>query len=190
MKLYFYILLLFFISKPAGDSAFVLDSKPEPGKIIDIYDGVPVYYNGDMNNVFGRNTTMDGYNLGLKYQCIEYVKRYYYYRKDHKMNDPYGHAKDFYDKSLDDRKYNKKRGLYQFANGSEYRPIAGDILVFDADWENPFGHIGIVTKSEGHHLEIIQQNVGEQTRAHYRIYKADDLYYINDGHILGWLRKG
>jgi len=159
------------------------------GDIIDRFNNIEVYYNGDLNNVFGRNTSYDGYNLGLLYQCVEYVKRYYYYRYDHKMPDSYGHAKEFFDKSLPDRKYNKKRGLYQFTNGSEYRPLPGDILVLDGSKHNPFGHVGIVTISKGSRCEIIQQNVGSNTRHMFEVYEKDEHFFINDPNVLGWLRK-
>lgn len=159
------------------------------GDIIDIFNNIEVYYNGDLNNVFGRNTSYDGYNLGLLYQCVEYVKRYYYYKFDHKMPDSYGHAKEFFDKSLPDRKFNKKRGLYQFKNGSEYRPLPGDILVLDGTPQNPFGHVGIVTVSKGSRCEIIQQNVGTSTRHMFRVIENNHRFYIEDSSVLGWLRK-
>ena len=162
---------------------------PEVGKTIDSYNNMNVYYNGEVNNVIGRNVTYDNYNLGLKYQCVEYVKRYYYYVYDHKMNNSFGHAKEYFDVSLPDRKFNKERGLYQFTNGSEYRPVPGDVLIFDGNHVNPFGHIGIVTFSEGSLLEIIQQNVGESTRARYVVENYNDRYYVNDDLVLGWLRK-
>ncbi|MFA0963395.1 hypothetical protein AB9P05_16445 [Roseivirga sp. BDSF3-8] len=50
--------------------------------------------------VSGRNLTPDGYNLGLKYQCGEFMKRYYYLHLNHKMPDSYGHARDFFNPSL------------------------------------------------------------------------------------------
>ena len=43
------------------------------GQKIDSLNGVYVYYNGGVDNVTDRNTTADGYNLGLKYQCVEFV---------------------------------------------------------------------------------------------------------------------
>ena len=62
---------------------------PEVGTIIDSYNGVNIYYNGNnFKNVLGRNVSEDGYNLGLKYQCVEFVKRYYYKRYGHKMPTP------------------------------------------------------------------------------------------------------
>ncbi|MBT8232830.1 MAG: CHAP domain-containing protein [Saprospiraceae bacterium] len=158
------------------------------GDIIDRFNNIEVYYNGNLNNVSGRNTSYDGYNMGLLYQCVEYVKRYYYYIYDHKMPDAYGHAKELFDKSLPDLKLNKKRGLYQLKNGSVYRPLPGDILVFDGNSSNPYGHVGIVTLSKGSKCEIIQQNVGVKTRATYKVTKIDNKYFVLDDDILGWMR--
>ena len=68
----------------------------EIGQPIDSLNQVIVYYNGGVNHVEERNTK-DGYNLGLKYQCVEFVKRYYYEYLNHKMPDSYGHAYSFFD---------------------------------------------------------------------------------------------
>src|SRR5690606_23830292 len=67
------------------------------GKPVDSLNGVVVYYNGAVGHVLERNVAADGYNIGLKYQCVEFVKRYYYEHLQHKMPDSYGHAKDFFD---------------------------------------------------------------------------------------------
>ena len=166
------------------------DDIPRVGEVIDRFNNIEVYYNGDASNVLGRNTSWDGYNLGLNYQCVEYVKRYYYYIYDHKMPDSYGHAKEFFDPALPDRKYNPKRDLYQFTNGSEYRPLPGDIIVFDGTLDNPFGHAGIVTFSKGDRCEIIQQNVGEKTREIFHVREMNNKYFVFDKDVLGWLRKG
>lgn len=77
------------------------------GNEIDNLNGVSVFYNGKISNTFGKNITNDGYNLGLKYQCVEFVKRYYYQYFNHKMPNSYGNAKDFFDKSLNDCEVNK-----------------------------------------------------------------------------------
>lgn len=178
-----YIILIF----PLFNFAEV--SNPKAGDIIDRFNNIEVYYNGDLKNVFGRNTTYDGYNLGLMYQCVEYVKRYYYYIYDHKMPDSYGHAKDFFDTSLLDTEYNKKRDLYQFKNGSQFKPEVGDILVFGPTNKNRYGHVGIVTWSEEGKCEIIQQNVGSRTRERFQVYTRSGKYYVAGNDVLGWLRK-
>ncbi|SUD83261.1 Uncharacterised protein [Stutzerimonas stutzeri] len=55
----------------------------------------------------GGNLSKDGYNLGLRYQCVEFVKRYYFERHGHRMPDTYGHAKSFFDPSLGDGALNE-----------------------------------------------------------------------------------
>ena len=62
------------------------------GEPVDAFNGVAVYYNGGVQNVEGRNLAPDGYNLGLRYQCVEFVKRYYHQRFGHKMPQDKGHA--------------------------------------------------------------------------------------------------
>lgn len=175
---------------PAGDIFLdVLYKLPQPGEVIDSYNGINVYYNGEQSNVFGRNTA-NGYNLGLKYQCVEFVKRYYYINYGHRMRDSYGHAKELFDETLPDRKLNHDRGLYQFINGSEYRPLPGDILVFGPNYKNPYGHAGIVTVSVGKKMEIIHQNVGENSRELFIVSEINGRYFVVDPDVKGWMRKG
>src|SRR5262245_34634763 len=70
--------------------------RPTVGEVGDALDGVAVYYNGGINTSGGRRLGSDGYNLGLKFQCVEFVKRYYYERYQHRMPNAMGHAKDFF----------------------------------------------------------------------------------------------
>ncbi len=160
------------------------------GTVLDNLDGIPVYFNGPISNVNGRNTTADGYNLGLKYQCVEFVKRYYYLYYDHKMPNSYGHAKEFFDHGLKGHGYNKARGLVQHPNGGVMKPTKGDLVVFNGNSDNPFGHVGIVSKVGTDFVEIIQQNVAKSTRATYRLQNYGSYYNIADPDISGWLRKG
>lgn len=170
------------------ESAFI-DYEPEIGQRIDSFNGINVYYNGDQANVFGRNLTHDNYNLGLKYQCVEYVKRYYYIVYGHKMPYSYGHAKDLFDETLDDKRLNHKRDLYQFKNGSDYRPLPGDILILDGNHKNPYGHAGIVTYSKGKTMEVIHQNVGGSTRETFAVVEVDGRFFVADPDTKGWMRK-
>ncbi len=167
----------------------VVDTAPQIGEVIDSYNGVNVYYNGDHTNVFGRNMTADRYNLGLKYQCVEFVKRFYLIHYGHRMPNTYGHAKELFDETLPDKKLNRKRDLYQFINGSEYRPLPGDILVFGPNYKNPYGHTGIVTVSKGKKMEIIQQNVGENSRELFIVSEINGRFFVVDPDVKGWLRK-
>ena len=136
------------------------NTKFEVGQKLDSLNRVYVYYNGGIDNVEERNTSPDGYNIGLKYQCVEFVKSYYYEFYKHKMPDSYGNAKDFFDASVTDGELNKQRNLLQFTNPGKSKPEIGDLIIMNGHAGNPYGHVAIVsgvTKSE---LEIIQQNPG------------------------------
>ncbi|MEE9438788.1 MAG: CHAP domain-containing protein [Saprospiraceae bacterium] len=161
----------------------------EIGQTIDNFNGVAVYYNGsNFKNVVGRNTTSDGYNLGLKYQCVEYVKRYFYEVHNHKMPNSYGHAKDLFDIDLADVAYNADRGLTQYRNTRYEKPQIGDMVVYNASPENPFGHTGIICEMGQYHIVMMQQNFGTKTRQKLTLAEFQGIYTIADYDVLGWLR--
>ncbi len=132
----------------------------EVGEAIDSLNGVIVYYNGGVAHVKDRNLSKDGYNIGMRWQCVEFIKRYYYQYYHHKMPDTYGHAKHFFDASLEDGGLNKARNLIQLSNPSADQPTVGEILVIGASWTNKYGHVAIISKVSETEVEIIQQNSG------------------------------
>lgn len=169
------------------------DTSPERqvGDIIDRHNGVAIYYNGSVNNIHGRNLAPDGYNLGLKYQCVEFVKRYYYEYLNHKMPDSYGNAKDFFNESVADGQINKQRDLKQFTNPSFSKPVTDDLLIFKGSNFNPYGHVAIVSRVHDNKIEIVQQNPGplSRSRAFLQLERRGNYWYIDDRQVVGWLRK-
>lgn len=163
----------------------------EVGEVIDSISGVKVYYNGSVGNVSGRNVAKDGYNLGQKYQCVEFVKRYYYEYYKHKMPDSYGHARDFFDASVADGKRNTQRDLLQYTNGSRSKPREGDLVVFSGTMFNPYGHVAIISAVYEARVEIIQQNPGPSasTREEFELLYKDEKWHIDSHRAMGWLRK-
>lgn len=169
---------------------FTSSHTPDVGDAIDSYNGVAIYYNGrSFKKTHGRNLAPDGYNLGLKYQCVEFVKRYYYEYYSHKMPNAGGNARDFFDKKLGDKAYNHKRGLMQYRNVREYAPKVGDLLVYDSYPGNPYGHVTIIAEVGDDYITIVQQNVGTTTREKLKLVKYLNYYTIADYDVLGWLRK-
>lgn len=182
----------------SDDSKSPTKKKKEPsissgsfGKVLDNFNGVNIYYNGRVSNVQGRNVTEDGYNLGLKFQCVEFVKRYYYEYYNHKMPNSYGNAKDFYNYSYADGAYNKDRGLNQYSNPSYSKPEVGDLLVFGPTQFNQFGHVAIVSKVKRDQVQIVQQNPGSRnpSRQWFPLIDNGGSYNISHQHIIGWLRR-
>lgn len=161
------------------------------GQPIDSLNGVIVYYNGGVDNVSGRNITTDNYNIGLQYQCVEFVKRYYYEYLNHKMPDSYGHAKDFFDHTVKDGQINSRRNLIQYTNPSATKPQIDDLLIFGAILSNRYGHVAIISNVTDNEIEIIQQNPGAfgKSRVRFDMKINGGQYYIDNKRILGWLRK-
>jgi len=166
-------------------------SSGKVGRVIDTFNGVDIYYNGRVANIQGRNVTADGYNLGLRYQCVEFVKRYYYEYYNHKMPDSYGNAKDFYSYAIEDGQINPARNLRQFSNPSYSRPKIGDLLVFGPTPFNKFGHVAIISDVKRDRIQIVQQNPGSNnpSRQWFNFEKNSSDYYIKHQYVLGWLRK-
>ncbi|MBW1656877.1 CHAP domain-containing protein [Flavobacterium quisquiliarum] len=168
-----------------------LNSDYKIGQALDSLNGVKVYYNGGVDHIAGRNVTKDNYNLGLKYQCVEFVKRYYYEHYKHKMPDAYGHAKDFFDPRVKDGELNSKRDLTQYTNPSKEKPEVGDLMIFSGSILNRFGHVAIISKVSENEIEIIQQNPGpfNDSREKFELEKEKGYYKIKNERLLGWLRK-
>ena len=158
------------------------------GTVVDEFNGVKVYYNGNINHVSSRNVAKDGYNLGLKYQCVEFIKRYYYERFKHKMPDSYGHAINFFDDSIPDGKINTRRNLLQFHNGSTTKPKVEDIIV--QGWSQ-YGHVAIISRVSDNEIEIVQQNLGPNasSRVTFALIYRDGLWKIESYRVFGYLRK-
>lgn len=167
----------------------LLYNNPEVGEIIDSLNHVYVFYNDKVETVIGRNVK-DGYNIGLKYQCVEFVKRYYFEFYNHRMPDSYGHALSFYNSAFKDGEVNTQRALLQFKNPSKSKPMIGDLIIMDATIFNSFGHVAIISAVNDGNVEIIQQNPGpgEPSRESFKIKNHNSGWKIENDRILGWLR--
>lgn len=167
-----------------------LNPNHEVGEVVDELNGVKVYYNGAINTTSARNLSPDGYNIGLKYQCVEFVKRYYYEHFQHKMPESRGHAKDFFDPTVPHGEVNKARGLLQFYNRGNDKPAVNDLVVFKPWLMNRFGHVAIVSKVTSSEIEVIQQNPGPfgSTRETYALKSTQGRWFVENERLLGWLR--
>lgn len=153
------------------------------GMVIDEHNHVQVHYNGlNIAQSYGKHYHADGYYFGHKWQCVEFVKRYYYLHLNHSMPDGWGHAKDFFDKDLKDGAFNKRRGLYQYTNGGKAKPQVDDLLVFN---KGKYGHVAIVAEVGEDYVEIVQQNVFLNTRKRLNL---EGTLVASDNPPAGWLR--
>lgn len=171
-----------------GGGVYFFSYRDDIGKELDSYNNVPVYNNGEIyTKIYGENYAEDGYYYGYEWQCVEYVKRFYYEAKNHEMPDVFGNAKDFFDENVKQGELNESRDLIQYRNGGDVKPKPDDLIVFT---EGEYGHVAIVTEVTSKYIEIIQQNVYGKTREKYELIKEDGKYYVGTTQEpSGWLRK-
>lgn len=168
-----------------------LNTSYKVGQPVDSLNHIIVYYNGGVDNNSGRNTAPNGYNIGIKYQCVEFVKRYYYQHLNHKMPDTHGHAKNFFNPDLADSTLNPARNLMQYTNGSKSKPMPNDLLIFSGSLFNSYGHVAIISSVSENKIEIIQQNPGPfgKSRDTFALKNTNNKWTIDNSRVLGWLRK-
>lgn len=185
LKIFLFIIIIIML---VGGGIYILRDRKMIGKEIDSYKNVGIYYNGIIyTKTYGKNYSEDMYYYGQKCQCVEYIKRFYYQAKDHKMPDVYGNAKDFFDSDIQQGELNKHRDLVQYRNGGNVKPKLDDLIIFT---DTQFGHVAIVTEVTSNYVEVIQQNVYGKTREKYELITKDNKYYVGTKiKPAGWLRK-
>ena len=123
------------------------------GTTLGSFNGVTNYSNdpATMPSPQPRNTSA-GVDTGLKWECVEYVNRYYYVH--YGLNLGTGqNAWPFYGNAL-------ARGLTAYANGGTTVPQVGDILCFNQTGSG-LGHVAIIRAVDQANsvVHVIQQNV-------------------------------
>jgi surface antigen len=159
----------------------------EVGKVTDTYQGISIYNNGQDSSIeHGISKSKDGYVYGYKWQCVEFVNRFYHDKLGINISGG-GNAKDYFDSKINNGELNNTRMLLQFKNGEGDKPKVNDIIVFNI---GQYGHLGIVSKVGDDYIEIVQQNVHGKSRDNLYITYKDDKPIIGAGRgVLGWLRK-
>ena len=100
----------------------------ECGEEIGAFNNVSAYYNDGYHSCSDRNWSEDGsYSYGMKWQCVEFVRRYYYEALNHKMPNRWGNAADYFRYNIPSGEMNTERNLTQYYNG-DMKPKVNDIL--------------------------------------------------------------
>jgi len=156
-----------------------------PGTTSATLNGVPARVNcpiGGTSTAFGYNYET-GVNTGYKWQCVEYVNRYYYlvYQMNLLPTAIYGNASNYYN-------YNNHTslGLVKYANGGSMPPQAGDMIVSTSQ---TYGHIAIVKSVTSTTVVIVDQNLSinsERTLTR----SGNTVGGFNSSYpIAGWVRR-
>ncbi len=118
------------------------------GCVMTTLDGVPVYFNG-----MDPSADEGAWPFGYKWQCVELIQRYYAV----KYNYPGIWAPLYAYQAFDD--WGHPSSMIAYPNGSSTPPQEGDVLVFDATWGDPYGHVALVKSVADGKITFVQQNV-------------------------------
>ncbi|MES2309579.1 MAG: CHAP domain-containing protein [Verrucomicrobiota bacterium] len=180
---------LFIFSLILGGIFFLITRLFPLAESIDSYKGVAVYPNGkNYIQSHGRHYSFTGYYYGQKWQCVEFIKRFFYLAKNHSMPNVWGHATDFFDPQIPHGEINPDRGMIQYQNGGNVAPEPDDLIVFQN--LTHYGHVAIITEVTENTVSMIQQNVGKTTRVTLPLSLKEGTYWIGDENLqaTGWLR--
>jgi hypothetical protein len=157
---------IFFMCACSYQGGCSTDPSPQCGDILETFNGVDVRYNDGFNSCeSGRHLSPSGYSYGLKWQCVEFVRRYYEQALGHEMPQRWGNADGYFQTGLAHGGLNEDRNLVQYNNGEREKPQVGDLLVFP-DWVVGFGHVSIVAEVKNNQVTTVQQNLSTARYVH------------------------
>lgn len=122
------------------------------------FNNIYVYSNGTPGYVSGKTNSVNGYITGYKWQCVEFVNRYFWLKFGKKISG--GNANTYYANA-------SGKGLNRAANGGTNKPQVGNILTSNG---GSYGHVAIIrsvptTSSTGTYtMYVSQQNFTESTQ--------------------------
>jgi len=160
------------------------------GTYLGTYNSVNVYSNGTGGYVSNEYNFINGTNTGMKWQCVEYVNRYYLLIYNKNIRVPGHNAVNYYPNAT-------QHGLVSYPNNGNTAPAIGDVLCFSGGNPN-YGHVAIVREIGSNYLKVAQQNVlNNSGDVNYNIIMSiSNGYYnvsgssIGGGYVCqGWLRK-
>jgi hypothetical protein len=157
------------------------------GTTIEALNGVPVYDNGPVPALsHGASDGPGGYSFGRKWLSDEFVKRYLFRARGHRMPDGGGSAASLFDIDTPQGALNERRGLLQYRQDGSDAPATGDVIVFED--EARLGHAAIIAAVGPDFVEVVQQNAAP-ARERLALNPSDGRYHIGGSRpVLGWLR--
>lgn len=165
------------------------------GEVLGIGSGnVPAYSNCNAGCVFISPNKKDGTYTGIKWQCVEYARRWLLVNKGVVYGDV-DIAADIWALDFVTRvKDNVKLKLSTYPNGNKDQPEVGDLLIYAKAYLKT-GHVAVISKidSKSHTVQVLEQNFKNTKWADgyarsIPFIKQDNKYWLLDSYLLGWKR--
>lgn len=155
---------------------------------------VIAYSNGNDSYYSNENSYLYGVYMGLKWQCVEYARRWTFLRKSSIFESVEG-ANDMWTQLTHVQRYldEKNFPLKKHANGNQNPPTNESYLIYPIQRDMPFGHVAVIVDVLPNAIRIAEQNFyfnywpkNYSREIPYR-YK-NGLYYIEDEYeVYGWI---
>jgi len=155
--------------------------------------GIEAYSNCQSGCVIFEPNKWNGTYTGIKWQCVEYARRWLLINTGAVYGDV-DIAADIWDKidHLTDVKTKRPIPLETHLNGSTQAPEIGDLLIY-AKAFNGTGHVAVVTGIDISNglVEVSEQNFQNKSWAadyarKITLIKNGGNYWLLDGYLLGW----
>ncbi|CAF3518297.1 unnamed protein product [Rotaria socialis] len=155
---------------------------------------VPVYSNGDDSFFSGKSNFLYGVYTGVKWQCVEYARRWLFIRKGCTFADVYSANDMWYKLSYVEQVVDGKRfPLKTYPNGSPTKPKTESLIIYERNSKLPFGHVAVIVDVVPGYIRVAEQNYyyyywsNSYARQIPLAYK-NGRYYIEDhDRIYGWM---
>ena len=155
--------------------------------------GIEAYSNCQSGCVIFEPNNWNGTYTGIKWQCVEYARRWLLVNTGAVYGDV-GIAADIWDKidHLTDVKTKIPIPLETHLNGSTQAPEVGDLLIY-AKAFNGTGHVAVITGIDINNglVEVSEQNFNNESwpddyARKIMLIIRDGNYWLLDGYLLGW----
>ena len=155
---------------------------------------VPAYSNGNDSFYSNENSFLDGIYMGLKWQCVEYARRWSYLRYGFIFESVEG-AKDMWNQLKDLQRVKDKQRipLKRHDNGSPHRPHNDSFLIYPEQREMPYGHVAVIVEVLPSSIRVAEQNFNfyywkKDYAREIPLVKRDNRYFIEDEYqVFGWM---
>ncbi|MEI6789921.1 MAG: CHAP domain-containing protein [Myxococcaceae bacterium] len=130
------------------------------GTLLGSANGVEAYSNQDPSHVSKEPSyTKDNVYSGMKWQCVEYSRRYMQQKSGFTFSDVYGAHNIWHLEHAAKVSDGTEVAFNSIANGkSTVPPKVGNLIIYPISEDTPYGHVAVITNVEGTKAFVAEQN--------------------------------
>lgn len=176
-------------------AACTTDCKSPYGDVLGVGSGnVPAYSNCNSGCVVFSPNKQDGTYTGIKWQCVEYARRWLLVNKGVVYGDV-DIAADIWGLDFVTRVKDKAElRMSSYPNGNEKQFEVGDLIIYAKEFLKT-GHVAVISEidTKSHSIKVVEQNYNNtkwpKNYARSIPYvEQNNKYWLLDSYLLGWKR--